>query len=290
MEQNQNGLRRGVVDLTTEQRLNSEAGISDAEFGQFQKLIYEAAGISLSPMKKALVTSRLAKRLRHHGLNSYRDYFSYVTDTNNAGEFQIMVDSLTTNETFFFREPKHFDLLRKIVMGTRKYAKPFRVWSAASSSGEEAYSIAMVLDDVLRDSPWEVVGTDISTRVLKMAQTGVYSTQRTTHIPPDYLTKYCLKGVRTQEGTIMVEKKLRQRVSFTHLNLLHEFPPQLGMFDVIFLRNVMIYFDAPTKEGVVQRIFHRLEKGGHFLIGHSESLNGVKHEYASIAPSIYKKL
>ncbi|TXT25082.1 MAG: chemotaxis protein methyltransferase CheR [Gallionellaceae bacterium] len=191
------------------------ASINDKEFGQFQKLIYQLAGISLSPAKKALVGGRLAKRLAQYRLDSYGDYFKLLTDGHNPTELQMAVDLLTTNETYFFREPKHFDFLRGRVLAGHKPGSPFRVWSAACSSGEEPYSIAMVLADHLGDGPWEVVASDISTRVLEKARGGHYPMDRTDGISREHLSRYCLKGIGSQANTLLVEEKLRSRVKST---------------------------------------------------------------------------
>ncbi|MDH5545719.1 MAG: protein-glutamate O-methyltransferase CheR [Gammaproteobacteria bacterium] len=262
--------------------------ITDVEFERFRKLIYELAGISLSDAKRSLVVSRLSKRLRHHGLTKFMDYYRMITDGGNIGEQQIMVDLLTTNETYFFREPKHFELLEEIARSHQSWSTPFRVWSAAASSGEEGYTIAMVLDNVIGDKPWEVLGTDISTRVLEAARLGLYTEQRTSRIPSNYLYKYCLKGVRSQQGMVLVDKKLRDKVTFKHMNLLSEWG-HMGEFDVIFLRNVMIYFDLETKQKLVNKISSQLKQGGYFLIGHSESLNGLHHTLETVQPSVYRK-
>ena len=264
--------------------------INDQEFSQFQKLIYQLAGINLSSAKKALVSGRLAKRLIQYNLNSYGDYFKLLTASHNADELQVAVDLLTTNETYFFREPKHFDFLRTQILARHKPGNPFRVWSAACSSGEEPYSIAMVLADHLGDSQWEVVASDISTRVLAKARTGHYPMDRTDGISREHLSRYCLKGVGSQENTLLVEQKLRSRVNFMQVNL-NQTLPRLGEFDVIFLRNVMIYFNQETKRQIVQRILPLLKRGGHFVISHSESLNGVAGTdmLYPLAPSIYRK-
>lgn len=264
------------------------ASITDKEFSQFQNLIYKIAGISLSPAKKPLVSGRLAKRLREHRLASYGDYFNLLSSGNHPGEIQTAVDLLTTNETYFFRESKHFDFLRHQVLANHNKGKLFRVWSAASSSGQEPYTIAMVLADCLGDRPWEVVASDISTRVLERARSGHYPLEQARHIPKSYLNKFCLKGVGSKAGTFLVERTLRNRVSFSQVNL-NETLPALGEFDLVFLRNVMIYFDEDTKRQVVRRIMRQLKPGGHLLIGHSESLNGIVDEMKPLMPSVYCK-
>jgi chemotaxis protein methyltransferase CheR len=262
--------------------------ISDLEFSQFQKLIYQQAGIHMSSAKKALVCGRLAKRLSEYRLDSYGDYFKLLTATNHADELQVAVDLLTTNETYFFREPKHFDFLRNKILSGHKPGRNFRVWSAACSSGEEPYSIAMVLADHFGDGQWEVVASDICTRVLEKARSGCYPLERTTGISREHLFKYCLKGVASRANTLRVDEKLRNRVNFMQVNLNESLPP-MGEFDLIFLRNVMIYFDQNTKRQVVRRLLPVLRPGGHFMISHSETLNGVVDTLQALAPSIYRK-
>lgn len=264
------------------------APLSDLEFGHFQRFIFEAAGITLASTKKALVSGRLAKRLKARQLGSYGEYFDLLESGSDPAEVQAAVDLLTTNETYFFREPKHFDLLRRLASAHSGPA-PFRVWSAAASSGEEAYSVAMVLADCLAERPFEVVGTDISTRVLAQARTGHYPMERAQHVPPSYLQRFCLKGQGEHAGTLLVERRLRQHVRFTHANL-NDRLPDLGGFDVVFLRNVLIYFNGDTKRQVVARVLAPLKAHGHFCIGHSESLNDISTAVVQIAPSIYRKL
>ncbi len=262
--------------------------ITDTEFARFQRFIFDAAGITLSPAKKALVCGRLSKRLQAHRFESYGDYFQFLSSDRAGDEVQTAVDLLTTNETYFFREPKHFDMLRTLALEAAGRAQPFRVWSAASSSGEECYSIAMVLADCLGQASWDVTGSDISRRVLQKARAGHYPLERTRNIPPAYLKRFCLRGLGEQDGTLLVERALRQRVNFAHVNLNAELP-RLGTFDVIFLRNVMIYFNGETKRQVVARVLSLLKPGGHFFIGHSESLNDISTAVQQLAPSIYRK-
>lgn len=260
--------------------------ITDREFAQIQKLLHEITGIHLSPAKKPLVFGRLSKRLRHHGLEHYGDYFNLIGE--NADERQIALDLLTTNETHFFREPKHFDFLTEEVSKRARSGQPFRVWSAACSTGEEPYTIAMVLAAALGESPWEIVASDISTRVLEQAMTGHYAIERAKDIPQPYLTRFCKKGVRSQEGTFLLERWLKDRISFKHVNLNAPLPKQ-APFDVIFLRNIMIYFNLETKQKIVSNLTPFLKPQGHLLIGHSESLNGITDELKPVRPAIYRK-
>lgn len=265
-------------------------GINDREFSQFQSLLYDIAGISLSDAKKPLVVSRLAKRLREHQLSSYGDYFKLLRSEEHPHELQTAIDLLTTNETYFFRESTHFDFLRQQAEKSKLTGggKSFRIWSAASSSGQEAYSMAMVLDDVLGTRPWEILASDISTSILEKARQALYPIAQAEQIPKPYLSRYCLKGVGAQEGSFLIDKPLRARVNFFQANLNKDLP-RIGEFDVIFLRNVMIYFDLDTKREVVSRLQARLQRGGYLVVGHSESLNGVNNELQVMSPSIYRK-
>lgn len=260
--------------------------LQDNEFELFQKMIYETAGINMSKAKKPLVSGRLAKRIKHYGLSSYGEYFQLLRAPAND-ELQMAVDLLTTNETFFFREPKHFDFLRDKILSTWQSGQ-YRIWSAASSSGEEAYTLAMLLAEHSLTNNWEIVGTDISTRVVERARGGQYPIERAEKIPRSYLTNYCLKGTGSQEGTFIIDKTLRKRVSFMHANLKEDLTG-LGSFDVIFLRNVLIYFDVETKQHVVSRLVRQLKRGGYLIVGHSESLNGITDEVNVVTPSVYRK-
>ncbi|MBT9541086.1 protein-glutamate O-methyltransferase CheR [Thiobacillus sp.] len=260
--------------------------LKDSEFSSFQQMIFRIAGISMTPAKKALVAGRLAKRLKHHGLDSYEDYFQLLS--RQQDEMQVAVDLLTTNETYFFREPKHFDFLRDRVLPGHPAGRPFRIWSAACSSGEEPYTLAMLLADRLGDAPWDVFGSDISTQVLDKARRGLYPMERARGIPPALLRAHCLKGVGSQDGQLLIDPALRRRVQLAQINL-NEPLPEVGEFDVIFLRNVMIYFQAETKRQVVARLLAKLRPGGIFIVGHSESLNGLAQGLETLAPSIYRK-
>lgn len=264
--------------------------ITHEEFTLFRRLIYKIAGISLSDAKKVLLVGRLARRLQVYEFNSFSQYYRMLASGQHPDEVQTMVDLLSTNETYFFREPKHFEFLRDEIIAKRKATGSFRVWSAASSSGEEIYTLAMVLADSLGGASWEVVGSDISTRVLEKAVSGHYSLARTEGIPPGFLQKYCLKGVRSQAGTFKIVPELRKRTRFHQINLTQPISADIGEFEVILLRNVMIYFDAETKTKVVNHLLPRLKQGGHLIIGHSESLSGLNiGPLEVVRPTIYRK-
>jgi len=262
--------------------------LSDLEFAKLQRLIFDIAGIHLAPSKKVMVAGRLAKRLKSRGLSSYGEYCRLLLSGEDRAELQLAVDLLTTNETYFFREPKHFEFLRDQILVRRKPGQPFRVWSAACSSGEEPYSVAMLLADQLGEADWRVVASDLSTQVLAKARNGVYPVAAAEKIPPAYLKRYCLKGVGEQEGRLLVDRPLRERIEFRQINL-NEPLPRLDSFDVIFLRNVMIYFQAATKAQVVARVAERLKPGGHLFIGHSESLHGLTRDLQPVQPAVYRR-
>lgn len=258
------------------------------EFIWIKDYLYKHAGIALNDSKQALVSGRLEKRLRHHGFSSYSEYFRLLGKPGFEQETSMAIDLLTTNETYFFREPKHFDFLKSQFLPNHPAGRPLRVWSAASSSGEEAYTLAMILAECSKTGQWEIIGTDISTRVLEKARRGLYPLNASEKIPPPLLKKYCLKGSGEFDGFFLIDSALRSRVKFMHANLIEKLP-DLGCFDVIFLRNVMIYFDVPTKQRLVDRIQHYLRPGGYFIISHSESLNGMQSDLRMVSPSIYRK-
>lgn len=265
-----------------------DPAITDAEFARFQRLIHSIAGISLADSKKVLLVGRLGKRLRTLGLTSFGQYESLVSDTANTQERQIMVDLLTTNETYFFREQAHFDYLRSTIVPQHPRDQPLNIWSAAASTGEEIYTLAMVLADCLGlNGDWSILGSDISSRVLEVARRGHYWVDRTRGLPVEYRHKYCLKGVRSQEGSFLVASELRRHTRFVQVNLNGPLP-DIGRFHVIFLRNVMIYFDNDTKREVVARIVQKLHPGGYLIVGHSESLNGLSDAVTLVRPTIYR--
>ncbi len=265
------------------------AGIGHADFDRFRQLLHRIAGISLADSKKSLLVGRLASRLKQRGVASYADYYRLVNEPGEDGELQVMVDLLTTNETYFFREEAHFEFLRRHVFPGRTPSQPFDFWSAASSTGDEAYTLAMVLAEAFgTDAAWTILGSDISTRAVAAATRAVYRLDRVRGLTQHWLRRYCLKGVRSQEGSFIIAPELRRHVRFVQVNL-NEPLPKLGPFDVVFLRNVMIYFDARTKREVVGRVASRLKPGGYLIVGHSESLNGINEDLVCVKPTIYRR-
>jgi chemotaxis protein methyltransferase CheR len=264
------------------------ASITTAEFGRARELVYDLTGISLSDAKRGLVVGRLAKRLAHFAFDTYDQYLDLISAPSSEEELQTFINLLTTNETSFFREPRHFEFLRSDILPELARAPEVRIWSAACSTGEEPYTLAMVLAEARPQSRWEVLGTDVSTRALATARRGHYTEDRAVTIPQGVLHKYCLKGVRKQSGTFLIDQSLRARVRFQQLNLIEPLP-DIGQFDVIFLRNVMIYFDVPTKAKVVSRLLTRLKPGGYFMPGHCETLQGMAEGLKLVRTAIYRK-
>jgi chemotaxis protein methyltransferase CheR len=258
--------------------------LSDKEFSGFSRLIFDMAGIHMNPSKKPLVSGRLAKRLGHHELDSYGDYLTLVK--KDQEERQIAVDLLTTNETYFFREPQHFEFLAKVIAPALSKRSNIRIWCGASSSGEEPYTIAMTLAQALGHTRFDILASDISTRVLETARKGLYPLEDAKDIPAPLRIKHCLKGVGPQEGWFLVDKPLRDRICFKQINLNAPLP-RMGPFDVIFLRNVMIYFNPETKRDLLCKLIPLLRPGGYFMISHSESLHGVTDQLRMVKPSIY---
>lgn len=262
--------------------------LSEREFATIRDLLFRETGIALTPAKKALICGRLFKRIQVLGLASYGAYFEYLLSGQHPVELQTAIDMLTTNETYFFREPKHFSMLSTVAEAAPRN-RTFRVWSAACSSGEEVYTIAMTLAElerVGRAPNWEIRGSDISTRVLETARRANYSFDRTHEIPPDYLRRYCLRGSGPYEGSLLIDRALRDKAEFAQINLIEPLP-DLVPFDVIFLRNVLIYFDPPVKRKVVGQLLSALVPGGMLFVGMAESLNGLIDGLISFGPGAY---
>jgi chemotaxis protein methyltransferase CheR len=273
------------------------SSISSALFRKFQSLIYEESGIWLGDHKHALLTGRLGKRLRLLGLESMQEYFQLVTHPDQQHERAVMIDCITTNQTHFFREPRHFEFLAQQVFprwqretSTGARAQHLRVWSAGCSTGEEPYSLAMLL---LKHFPpeqgWEleVLATDICTRVLERARSAVYPLEKAEEIPPEFLRAYMLKGRGEQKGVMMVNPNLHRVVRFARVNLHADSYPILGTFDLIFCRNVLIYFDQKSKEKVIAGILRHLSPSGLVVVGHSEHLGSISPHLKTVAPTIY---
>lgn len=268
----------------------TEFNLTDEVFRKFRTLIFERAGISMNDAKRALVAGRLRKRLVVLNLKSYDDYYSYLKkdEKNNTGELQCFTDLLTTNETWFFREAGHFEFMRQI-LSQRDRSQAVEIWSAACSSGEEPYSIAMTMAEVYGlNRPWHVLATDISGRVLTKARKGIYDNSKIRGLSDNLMRRYMLKGVKQNEGYVAVVPELKKKISFKSYNLISSTLPT-SKFDFIYCRNVLIYFNQAHKQKVVERLVSCLKPGGYLLPGHAESLHGFTASLRLVEPSIYQK-
>lgn len=264
------------------------AQISDKEFSLFRSLFYDIIGLHLTEQKKQLLTGRLSKRLVALGLPTFKAYFDLITSPQGETERQYAVDLITTHETYFFREPQHFEILREHVIPEHQGPHPLRIWSAACSSGEEPYSLAMLLHDVWGNNGWEIQASDISRQVITTAQQALYLLEQARLMPQQYLKRYCLRGTGQYEGYLLVERCLRERVRFQQINLM-QVPADMAGQDVIFLRNVAIYFDSLTRQRVLDTMARSLKPNGWLFLGHSESLLGGEYGLVQVAPSVYRK-
>jgi len=267
---------------------NTGINLSEKEYSIIRQFIKNCSGIELGDTKQALVVSRLSKRVMDLGLSSYSELVDFITSAAGAAEKQNIINLLTTNESYFFREVAHFSYLIKHIQSTPISNRPLRIWCAASSSGEEIYSLSMELTEKCNHRAWEILGSDISTKVLDQATAGLYPEARTKNIPEMYLKKYCLRGTGTYSGMVLIDKALRNRVNFKQINLIGKIP-DMGTFDVIFLRNVLIYFDQSTILDVVSKLARCLNDEGLFFVGHSESIKDLLPEIIYKAPAIYQK-
>ena len=266
--------------------------LTPAAFDWFRQSVYTLAGIRLQPGKEGLVKSRLSKRLRALGISSFEQYIEHLEDKRGRLELKLMVDHLTTNKTSFFRESQHFDHMRTSLLPQLLAAKvPLKFWSAGCSSGEEPYTLAMVLHDALPDSCRDsgcILATDISARMLERARAGVYTSSVVQDVPKDLLRRHFQAVQADGKPAYRVGDSLRRMVRFAHLNLMDDWPMR-GPFGAIFCRNVMIYFDRPTQERLVERFRQLLVPGGFLLIGHSESMTGLSHGYRYVRPAVYAR-
>ncbi len=275
-----------------------EPVLRERDFNKFSRYVYDTCGINLHGGKKQLLKARLGKILRQKDLRSFSQYYDHVVNDKSGNELILLLDSISTNLTYFFREPAHFEFLRKKALPEimkRKNAlgnNCLRFWSAGCSSGEEPYSIAITVNEALDDRrKWQikVLATDLSTRVLATAGSGVYEKKKIEKIPYELKKGYFQKGDNKWKGYFRVKKQIREKICFQRLNFRENFCFK-EPFDVIFCRNVMIYFDSQTKEVLVEKFFRHISEGGYLFIGHAESLSGLKHPFKYIQPSIYQKI
>jgi len=267
--------------------------IKDDEFDYLRDLVYRKAGINLTPAKKCLVQTRIGKLMRRRNIDGYQRLFKLIRNDETGQELTNLIDVITTNHTYFFREREHFDYLTNIIIPNildKKKGNSIRIWSAGCSSGEEPYTIAIVLEEMVnlkREWDYSIFATDLSTKALYTAEKGIYEAETIKNLPMENKKKYFKKGKGRFSNLVKIKGVLRQKVTFRRHNLLDALEDE-PKFDIIFCRNVMIYFDNPTKKRVVQNLSEKMLEHGYFVTGHSESLNTVSHPFKMLQPTIYK--
>lgn len=272
------------------------AALTPEGFSRFAKYITEELGIKMPDSKLTMVQSRLLRRVRELKLRSVEQYGEYFFSTSDSRERDQFINAITTNKTDFFREPEHFNFLveKALPALTNGQHSPVRlkVWSAGCSTGEEPYTLSMVLSEysrLRRGLDFMILATDVSTRVLEHARQGIYQETQIEPVPADLRTRYLMRSKDPKQRLVRILPELRQRVSFHRLNFMDEDYRVGDMFDVIFFRNVLIYFDRPTQERVVNKLCRNLLPGGYLFVGHSESLNGLDLRVESVQTSVYQK-
>jgi chemotaxis protein methyltransferase CheR len=265
------------------------------EFDQIRRIVYDRTGINLSEAKREMVYSRLSKRLRQLGLNGFREYCELIEE-DNSNELGNFINSITTNLTAFFREKHHFDFLKQTlvpsIVNEGRPGNTIRIWSAGCSTGEEPYSLAITMTEALRSfSGWsaKILATDLDTAVLETGRNGIYGVDRVKGLPESVVKKWFNKGSGGNEGKVRVKSELRQMIMFKQLNLMGEWPVKQGI-DILFCRNVVIYFDKPTQSKLFERFANHLRPEGYLFIGHSENLYKVSERFDLLGQTIYRKI
>lgn len=274
------------------------AAMTEREFARFSEFIYDTCGIKMPPVKKTMLEARLQKRLRKLGLCSFKDYSEYLfSRAGTETELVHLIDVVTTNKTDFFREPAHFDYLvanalpELMVRTGAGLRKPLSIWSAGCSSGEEPYTLAMVLSEFSEQQniAFSILATDICTTVLNKAKLAVYDEERVEPVPLALRRKYLLRGKGDQKGMVRIVPQLRNRITFRRLNFMDGDFGMREPMDIIFCRNVVIYFDKPTQERLLNKFYRQLIPGGYLFMGHSETLSGLDVLFVQMASTVYRK-
>ena len=271
--------------------------LSESDFQVFSRFIFTEYGIKMPPVKRIMLQGRLLKRIRELKMNSYSEYRDFLfSKEGQEQELLNFLNAITTNKTDFYREPVHFAFLKDTVLPDfvmhSGFDRPFRVWSAGSSSGEEIYTIAIALNEFKLENPrfrYEIMGTDISSKMLETAAKGVYKESKTDMVPFDLKKKYILKSKDRTNPTIKVVPELQSNLKLRYLNLMDSVYDVSETYDVVFCRNVLIYFDRVTQEKVINRLCRHLVSGGYFFIGHSESLSGMDAPLKHVKPTIFRR-
>jgi len=266
--------------------------ISDKDFALFSKLVYDKTGINLAQgNKKQLLQSRVNKVLRKRNIATYRDYYDIVKNDETGRELEEFINLISTNVTQFFREEKHFDFLKEVWFKDFdfKHSQHVKIWCSASSTGEEPYTIAITMQELLGDKyGYDIFASDIDTTVLQRAAKGVYPVSSVEKMDKHLVKKYFQEGKNDAAGYVKVKDILKKHVKYQRLNLIEPFRLPTT-YDIVFCRNVMIYFDTPTKQSIVYKFFDVMNNGAYLMIGHSESLNGFKHPFKYVQPATYRK-
>ncbi|MDD2309868.1 MAG: protein-glutamate O-methyltransferase [Desulfuromonadaceae bacterium] len=275
------------------------ATLSDREFQRFSTFIYDHAGIKMPPAKKTMLEARLQKRLKANSIHSFEEYANYVfSPEGRAAELIHLIDVVTTNKTDFFREPGHFDFMVKTaipsILSSRENLRhdPLRLWSAGCSTGEEPYTLAMVLSEYAIGRPdfrALITASDICTQVLQTAKTGIYPEERTDPIPLNLKKKYLTRSREKSRSLVRIAPHVRSLVSFRRINFMDDNLGIAEKMDIIFCRNVVIYFDKPTQQTLMRKFYNQLKPGGYLFIGHSETLSGLDVDFKSVASTVYRK-
>lgn len=275
------------------------ATLSDREFQRFSGFIYDHAGIKMPPAKKTMLEARLQKRLKANSIASFEEYSNFVfSPEGRTTELIHLIDVVTTNKTDFFREPGHFDFMVKVALPAILQARagvsrdPVRIWSAGCSTGEEPYTLAMVLSEFAADNPdfrAAITASDICTQVLQTAKTGIYPEERTDPIPLNLKKKYLMRSRERSKSLVRISPRLRSLVSFRRINFMDDDFGISEKMDIIFCRNVVIYFDKKTQQNLMQKFYRQLRPGGFLFIGHSETLSGLDVDFKAVASTVYRK-
>jgi chemotaxis protein methyltransferase CheR len=270
--------------------------LSQEEFKKVQMFMLETLGIKLSPIKIVMVTSRLIKRLKKTGISNFKDYleFAMSPEGKKSGEFECMIDELTTHKTEFFREPEHFNLLKEKILANCKTESfnPFKIWSAGCSTGEEPYTMAIILSEYKLNNPnfdFNIFATDISNSSVMKAFRAIYNKETISAIDQNLIKKYFLVSKDSRENKVRVVKNLREKVHFSILNLVDDYSFQNGSLDVIFCRNTLIYFDDESKKNVVNKLIEKVKPGGYLFVGLSETISQYSKAISQVSPSAYVK-
>ncbi len=279
------------------QDIISKEKLTDSDFKRLSEFIYRNYGIKMPNEKRTMLEGRLMKRLRANEIKSFAEYCDYVFSPEGMEKELIsMINVVSTNKTDFFREPAHFEFLYETVLPEfhqKNKGEPIKIWSSASSSGEEPYTIAMVISEFAKQHgspfPYHIFGSDISSDILEKAQMGVYKDERISDVPLAYQKRYFMSNKDPQKKLVRVVPELRKNTSFMRINLMDTTYPIGEKFHVIFCRNVLIYFDRPTQEAVINKLCNHLLPGGYFLLGHSESATGMQVPLVPLKPTIFRR-